>query len=245
MTLPFTGVDPGMQVEIWSDVVCPWCFVGKRNFEAALARFEHRDEVEVVWRSFELNPTAPPLVEGRYVDRLARKYGVDEPQAQAMIDRMTGTAASVGLEMRFDIARTGNTFDAHRLLHLARSRGLQGELKERLFTATFTEGEPVGDREALVRLAVEVGLDGDEARDALDGDAFADEVRADEAEATELDITGVPYFVVDRTFALSGAQLPDLLLRVLERSWAKRAARPVVVTAGEAADGCDDGDCAV
>jgi predicted DsbA family dithiol-disulfide isomerase len=212
-----------MEIEIWSDVVCPWCYIGKRNLEAALARFEHRDEVSLRWRSFELNPGAPAVVEGRYVERLARKYGVDVDRAQAMIDRMTGAAAAAGLDVRFDISRPGSTFDAHRLLHLARDRGVQGELKERLFAAMFTEGEPIGDPETLVRLAAEVGLDADEARAVLDGGAYADEVRADEAEARELDVTGVPFFLVDRTVALSGAQPPDLLLRVLDRAWANRA----------------------
>jgi len=213
-----------MEIEIWSDVVCPWCYIGKRNLEAALARFEHRDEMSLRWRSFELNPTAPAVVEGRYVERLARKYGVDVDRAQAMIDRMTGAAAAAGLDVRFDISRPGSTFDAHRLLHLAHDRGRQGELKERLFRAMFTEGEPIGDRDTLVRLAAEVGLDPDEARAVLDDGAYADEVRADEAEARELDVTGVPFFVVDRTVALSGAQPPDLLLRMLDRTWASRPA---------------------
>jgi predicted DsbA family dithiol-disulfide isomerase len=212
-----------MEIEIWSDVVCPWCYIGKRNFEAALARFEHRDAVSVRWRSFELNPGAPAEVEGRYVERLARKYGVDVEQAQAMIDRMTGSAAAAGLDIRFDISRPGSTFDAHRLLHLAHDRGRQGALKERLFAAMFSEGEPIGDRETLVRLAAEAGLDADDARAVLDDGGYADDVRADETEARELDVTGVPFFLVDRTVALSGAQPPDLLLRVLDRAWAKRA----------------------
>jgi predicted DsbA family dithiol-disulfide isomerase len=235
-----------MEIEIWSDVVCPWCYVGKRNFEAALARFEHRGEVTVRWRSFELNPGAPTEAKGRYVDRLSRKYGVDVAQAQAMIDRITSVGAAAGLDFRFDISRPGSTFDAHRLLHLAHDRGVQGELKERLFAAMFTEGEPIGDRETLVRLAADVGLDADEARAVLDGDAYADAVRADQAEARELDVIGVPFFVVDRTVALSGAQPPDLLLRVLDRAWADHAAaRPVVVTGDDPAPGCDDDTCAV
>jgi predicted DsbA family dithiol-disulfide isomerase len=228
-----------MEIEIWSDVVCPWCYVGKRNFERALDLFEHRDEVTVRWRSFELNPAAPAEVQGRYVDRLSRKYGVAIEQAQAMVDRITSVGAAAGLDFRFDIARPGATFDAHRLLHLAHDRGLQRELKERLFSAMFTEGEPIGDRDTLVRLATEVGLDDDEARAVLDDGAYADEVRADQAEAQELDVTGVPFFVVDRSVALSGAQPPELLLRVLDRAWATHAAaRPVVVTG-------DDDTCAV
>src|SRR5688500_8272521 len=165
-----------MEIEIWSDVVCPWCYVGKRNFERALEMFEHRDEVSVRWRSFELNPTAPAEVTGRYVDRLSRKYGVDVEQAQAMVDRNTSVGGAAGLARRCAIARPAGPFDAHCLLHVARERGLQGELKERLFSAMFSEGEPIGDRETLVRLAAEVGLDHDEARGVLDDGDYADEV---------------------------------------------------------------------
>ena len=131
-----------LKVEVWSDVVCPWCYIGKRRFEAALARFEHRDEVELVWRSFELDPSAPPssAERGTYAERIASKYGCSVTEAQAMIDNMTLTAAQEGLDLRFELARPGNTFDAHRLLHLALEHGLQGDLKERLDAATFTEG---------------------------------------------------------------------------------------------------------
>ena len=148
-----------MKVEIWSDVVCPWCYVGKRNFEAALAAFEHRDEIEVVWRSYELDPNAPAEREGTYADRIARKYGLDPGAARARLASMTSTAAGVGLDFKFDIARFGNTFDAHRVIHHAATRGLQAVVKERLLRAIFTEGEPIGSRDALVRLAVEAGLD--------------------------------------------------------------------------------------
>ena len=166
-------------MQIWSDVVCPWCYIGKRRFEAALADFPHRDEVEVVWRSFELDPSAPAEREGDYAARLSRKYGVSVPQAQAMIDRMVETGAGDGLELRFDRSRAGNTFDAHRVLHLAAERGVQGAVKERLFRATFTEGEPIGDRATLVRLAAEAGLDPDETAEALASGAHAEAVRDD------------------------------------------------------------------
>jgi len=186
-----------MKVEIWSDVVCPWCYVGKRRFESALGRFEHRDQVEVVWRAFELDPSAPPEREGAYAERLATKYRVDATEARAMIDRMVSTGAADGLELRFDRARPGNTFDAHRLLHLALDRGVQGALKERLLAATFTEGAPIGDADTLAGVAGLAGLDPDEARAVLDGDAYAAEVRADERRAATLGISAVPFFVVD------------------------------------------------
>ena len=208
-----------MQLEIWSDVVCPWCYIGKRRLEAALAEFTHADEVDLVWRSFELDPSAPPMREGDYVGRLASKYGTSAEQAQAMIDRMTETGAGAGLDLAFAKARPGNTFDAHRLLHLAHERGVQDALKERLFAATFTEGEPIGDRDALVRLAADVGLDPDEARAVLDSDAYGEDVRAEEAQAQAYGISGVPFFVVDRTFGVSGAQSSAVLLEVLQKAW--------------------------
>ena len=154
---------------------------------------------------------------GSYVDHLARKYGTGRDKAQAMIDQMTAVAAEAGLDFRFDIARPGNTFDAHRLLHLAADRGVQGALKERLLRATFTEGAPIADHGTLARLAVEVGLDDDEVRAVLATGRYADEVRADEAQARAFGITGVPFFVVDRTYGVSGAQPSDVLLQLLTR----------------------------
>src|SRR3954452_11887408 len=148
-----------MRIDIWSDVVCPWCYVGKRRFEAALASFPARDQVEVHWHAFELDPGAPATREGSYDERLAEKYGRSLDEAAQMTASMTATAAAEGLDFRFDIAKPGNTFDAHRLLHFAGERGMQVALKERLLLATFTEGEPIGDPTALVRLAVDVGLD--------------------------------------------------------------------------------------
>ena len=233
-----------MRVEIWSDVVCPWCYVGKRRFEAAMAAFAQRDEVEVVWRSFELDPSAPTEREGDYPTRLARKYGVDVVQAQAMIDRMVDAGAGDGLALRFDRSRPGNTFDAHRLLHLAAQHGVQDAVKERFLAATFTEGEPIGDRPTLVRLAAEAGLDAEAASETLASDAFADAVRADEREASRLGISGVPFFVVDGRYGVSGAQSPDVLLDVLERAWQERL--PAIVTiGGDTAPGCDGDACDV
>jgi predicted DsbA family dithiol-disulfide isomerase len=213
---------PSLSVEIWSDVVCPWCYIGKRRFEAALARFEHRDEVEVTWHSFELDPSAPATRTGPRVEMLAAKYGMSVEQAQAMHDQMTETAAAEGLAFAFDDAKDGNTFDAHRLIHLAAEHGLQDAAKERLMRAYFTEGEPIGDRETLIRLAAEIGLDAGQAREALEGDAHADAVRADEDLARRLGISGVPFFVLDRRYGVSGAQPADLLLQALERAWEER-----------------------
>ena len=215
------GVAPSMKVEIWSDVVCPWCYVGKRNFEAALAEFEHRDHVEVTWRSFELDPSAPAERSRDYAAHLAGKYGMSLAQARHMMETMSATGARAGLVLDFDRARPGNSFNAHRLLHLAGDRGVQAMLKERLLRATFSEGEPIGDRGTLLRLATEVGLPLEDAAAVLDSDAYAAEVRADESMALDLDISAVPFFVVDRTFGIPGAQAPNVMLRVLERAWEK------------------------
>ncbi len=208
-----------MRVEVWSDVVCPWCYIGKRRLEDALARFRHGDEIEVVWRSFELDPSAPRTREGDYATRLAGKYRVPVGEAEAMIDRMTRTGDDAGVDMRFDLARPGNTFDAHRLLHLAADRGVQDRLKERLMAATFTEGQPIGERDTLVRLAAEVGLDEEEARGVLESDAYAAEVRADERQAHAFGIDAVPFFVLDRRLGVPGAQPSDVLLAALEQAW--------------------------
>jgi predicted DsbA family dithiol-disulfide isomerase len=212
-----------MQVEIWSDVACPWCYVGKRRFEAALAQFEHRDDVAVTWRSFELDPAAPAERTGDRAERLAEKYGMTVEQAREAEQRLTAVAADEGLPFRFDIARSGSTFDGHRLIHLAETHGLQDEMKERLLRAYFTEGELMSDHDTLVRLAAEVGLDEREVRELLAGDRYADEVRADERTAGEFGISAVPTFVIDRKLGASGAQPPDALLDLLRQGWAKRS----------------------
>jgi predicted DsbA family dithiol-disulfide isomerase len=232
-----------MTVEIWSDVVCPWCYVGKRRFEQALAGFPGADAVDVVFRSFELDPGAPAEVTGDYAERLAAKYGTTLDKARGMLATMTDAGAEDGLDLRFDLARGGSTFDAHRLLHLAAEQGLQAELKERLMRATFTEGAPIGHRPTLVALAAEVGLDAAEAEQVLASGRYADEVRSDEAQARAYGITGVPFFVVDAKFGVSGAQPADVLRQVLDQAWGDR---PVpLVPVGGAGPGCEGDSCAV
>ena len=235
-----------LKVEIWSDVVCPWCYVGKRRFEEALARFEHRDEVELVWRSFELDPSAPPSAteQGTYVQRLASKYSRSVIEAQAMIDNMTETARKEGLDFRFDLARPGNTFDAHRLLHLALEHGRQDELKERFDRATFTEGSPVSDHSALRALAAQVGLPDTDVAAVLTSDLYADAVRADEAQARAYGISGVPFFVIDGRYGISGAQPADAVLQALDTAWSERTPL-TLVTPGGSAPSCEGDSCVV
>lgn len=212
-----------LPVEIWSDIACPWCYVGKRRLEAALAKLPDPERVELVWRAFELDPSAPRVLPAEpYAERLARKYGTSVAEGQAMIDRMTSVAAADGLDFRFDRIRPGNTFDAHRLLHLARDRGVQPAVKERFLRAYLTEGEPIGDRDTLARLAAEAGLDAAEVRRVLEGEAYAHQVRADEEEAHRLGIHAVPFFVLNRRYGVSGAQPVELLQRALAQAWEER-----------------------
>lgn len=212
-----------LRIDVWSDIACPWCYVGKRRLEAALTKFPH--DVEVVYRSFELDPSAPKLRENTgYVERLAAKYRLPVAQAQQMIDRMVRVGAEDGIEFRFDRVRAGNTFDAHRVLHLARERGKQAAMKERFVRGYFCEGLAIGDREALVAPAIEVGLDKMEVHDVLDSERYADDVRRDEQLAAELGISGVPFFVMAGRLGVSGAQASDVLLGALERARADVAA---------------------
>ncbi len=192
-----------VHVEIWSDIACPWCYVGKRRFETALAAFEERDDVQVTWRSFELDPQAPRERDVDSATHLAEKYGMTREEAQASQQNLANVAAGDGLDMRFDLARGGNTFDAHRLVHLAASHGLQDAMKERLMRAYFTEGE---------------------ARDVLASDCYAVEVRKDEGTAMELGISAVPFFVVDRHVGAAGAHPPEALLELLRRGAEARSA---------------------
>ena len=234
-----------MKVEIWSDVVCPWCYVGKRQFEAALAQFDHADEVAVEWRSFELDPSSPRSEDVPMSEILQRKYGMTEEQADQANRRMTELAASLGLEYHLDQVRRGNTFDAHRLIHLAAEHGRGDAMKERLLAAYFTEGRPVGDLDTLAELAAEVGLDADEVEATLHSDRYAAEVRDDEAMASSLGASGVPFFVIDGTYGISGAQGADVILQAMERAWAE--SHPVMVIAGGSDDqaDCVDGSCPI
>lgn len=211
-----------MKVEIWSDVACPFCYIGKRSFEDALARFEHADDVDVTWRSFQLDPTMPARVEGGLDGLLARKYGKTVEEAQGMNARVVDMAAGVGLEYHLDRAQPSNTLDAHRVLHLARARGLADSVKERLLRGYFVEGELLSDGPTLVRLGAEAGLDPAEVERVLAGDEHEAAVRAEADEAQGLGLGGVPAFVLDRRLLVSGAQPPEALLGALQQAWESR-----------------------
>jgi predicted DsbA family dithiol-disulfide isomerase len=230
-----------MQVEIWSDVVCPWCYIGKRRLETALEKFPHRDQVEVIWRSFQLDPS---VLEGEThptLPALAAKYGASEDAMRANMAQVEQIAAGEGLDYHLADGVSGNTLRAHELLHLAAEHGLRNELKERLLHAYFEEGRPVFDVDSLVALGAEVGLDETEAREALGDRRFLAAVHHDAATAQALGATGVPFFVVDRKYGAAGAQPAELLLQILERAWAD--ANPLITV--PAAEGCTDDSCAV
>ncbi|MFC8275368.1 DsbA family oxidoreductase [Streptomyces sp. NPDC057271] len=230
-----------MRVEIWSDIACPWCYIGKARFEKGLAEFAHRDEIEVVHRSFELDPNRPKGDTAPVIDMLAKKYGRTLDEARAMEAHVASNAHSEGLGYRTEGRDHGNTFDIHRLLHLAKERGRQNELLDLAYRANFAEERSVFDDETLVRLGAEAGLDETEVRTVLaDETAYADAVRADEREAAELGANGVPFFVLDRRYGISGGQPAEVFTQALEQAWQGRALQPV---GGDAA-ACDvDGTC--
>lgn len=247
-----------LQVEIWSDVACPWCFIGKRRFEAALAAFPHADHVEITWRSYQLSPDTPKGTGRPEAQALAEMKGISLAQVQQMFAQVTQVAAGVGLAYDFDRTLTFNTFDAHRLLHLAARVGgaaLADRTKEALFSAHFEHGADLGLTSALVDLAHTVGFgehgwDDDEVLTFLSGDDEADAVRADIADARAIGVTGVPFFVVDRRIAVSGAQPIEVFTQLLETSW--REANPLVtlsadtgIETGTDTGACTDDSCAI
>lgn len=208
-----------MQIEIWSDVICPWCYIGKRRFEMALANFAHKESINVVWRSFELDPKSPPQYPDTLEELLARKYDVSPQEAAAMNTRVTTVAKEIGLDYRLSAVRPGNTFAAHRLLHFAASRKLGDQATERVMHAYFSESLAVGDPSALASLAPEFGIAESEVLEMLESDAYSDAVRADEARAAKLGITGVPFFVIDEKMGISGAQAIEVFADALQKAW--------------------------
>ena len=231
-----------MRIEIWSDVVCPWCYIGKRRLEQALAEFDHGDQVEVLYRSFELDPSAPQEAVETTVEALARKWGTDVAGARQAMARGDEVAAEVGLHFRHHDAPRARTIDAHRLLHLARDLGLQAELKEALLAAYFTRGESMADHDVLRKVAADVGIDPSRADEVLGSDEYADAVEADLREAVSLGASGVPFYVVDRKYGISGAQPTEVFAQVLDKAWSD--SHPALDLVG-GADACGPDGCAI
>ena len=229
-----------MKVEIWSDVMCPFCYIGKRKFENALNQFAHKDEVEVIWKSFQLSPDMKTEPNKSTTQYLAETKGWSLKQAQEATQYVTDVAKKVGLTYNMDKAVVANSFDAHRFLHFAKEHGVQNEAKEQLLKAYFTEGLNTADHDTLIQLGTEIGLDAKELKALLDSDLYADKVRQDIYEAQQVGVRGVPFFVLNEKYAVSGAQESDLFLQALNQTWAETE-RPIVVADGET---CDiDGNC--
>jgi len=233
-----------VKIEIWSDVVCPWCYIGKRRLESALASFEHAAAVEITWRSFQLDPSASVSPTESVAEHLGRKYGGGEAAGREMVARVTAVAAEAGLSFeRYPDAWHANTRDAHRLLHLALAEGgptVQSRLKEAMLVANFTDAENLADHGLLARVAVAAGLEPDRVRAVLASQEYGDAVDADLAQAAAYGAGGVPFFVFDQRYAVSGAQPAEAFAQVLERAWADSHPAVDVLAGGEVcgSDGC-------
>lgn len=233
-----------MQIEIWSDIACPFCYIGKRRFESALAEFPHRDQVNVVYKSFELDPNAPKQLPHDVYDMLSSKYGMSREQAIAMNKNLVQQAAEEGLDFQFDTLQLTNTFDAHRLQQFAKSRGKGAAVAELLFRAYFTDSKNVSDHSTLADLAAEADLDREEVLAMLASEQFIDEVREEEEDGSQLGIRGVPFYVLDRKLAVSGAQASSAFLGALNQAW--EAHQPPLQVINSTNEGvCEDGSCVV
>lgn len=235
-----------MRIDVWFDLVCPFCHIGKRRLELAVEQFvaatpegEEPRDVDVIWHSYQLDRNAPAVEDGVVIDKIAAKYGKSREEMVAQHEAMASEAAEVGLDFQWEQLRGGNSFDAHRVIHLARARGLEQPVMERLMQAWYSEGAALGDRDTLVRLAVEAGLGEKDVREMLGGDDYGYDVRADEATATQIGVTAVPTFVLDQKFAVTGAQPVDGLVRALELTWADRGNAPEA--RGGGCGGCEGG----
>jgi predicted DsbA family dithiol-disulfide isomerase len=229
-----------MRVEIWSDVACPFCYIGKKRFEEAVQHFAQKDRVQVEWKSFQLDPGIQSNKYESIHDYLAEKKGWSPEYAQQMNEHVTQMAQEAGLDFKLDQAVVANSFDAHQLSHLAAKKGKQNELEEKLFAAYFTQGQNIADHAVLAKMGEELGFDKQEVLDALASKRFASQVKADIALGAEFGVRGVPFFVFDRKYAVSGAQASETFLEILEKAW--QEAKPVLQqTEGDACspeDGC-------
>ena len=218
-----------MKVEVWSDVVCPFCYIGKTHFDKALAQFAENENIEFVWKSFQLNPNLKTNLDQNLYEHLAESKGIAVEQAKGMGSHAAQMGAQSGLELNFDKSVVANSFNAHRLIHFAKSKGLQQEMKSRLFKAYFTEGKNIDDTETLIALAKEIGLNGEDAKAVLESNKYASDVNNDINESQQLGVRGVPFFVFDRKYAVSGAQPAEAFLQNLEKSFSEwRKANPNV-----------------
>ncbi|CAG9621642.1 DsbA family oxidoreductase [Sutcliffiella rhizosphaerae] len=219
-----------MKIEIWSDFVCPFCYIGKRRLESALEKFPHNEKVEIEFKSYELDPNAKSNPNTTVYESLAKKYGMPVEEAKKMSDNVAKQALEIGLVFNFDTAITANTFDAHRLAKYAETKGKASEMTESLLRSYFTDSKHIGDHEFLTELAEGIGLEAHEVKKVLAGEEYEKDVRFDEKEAREIGVQGVPFFVFNSKYAISGAQPPDVFLEALERVWEEENEKPKLQT---------------
>lgn len=232
-----------MKVDIWFDVRCPFCYIGKRKFEKALEKFPHKNEIEVNWHSFELDPTLKTNPEVNAVEHIAEIKGISKEQAEGMHEHVINVAKEVELDFNFDKSVVANSFNAHRLIQLAKTKSLANEAEEALFKAHFTEGKNIDDEETLIRTGVSIGLDKNEIKEIFSSDAFSEEVKQDEMQAQSFGIRGVPFFILNNKYAVSGAQSPDVFSQALSQAWTEfeKEKQPLIITEGESCSA--DGIC--
>ncbi|KIL46481.1 DSBA oxidoreductase [Jeotgalibacillus alimentarius] len=231
-----------MKIEVWSDYVCPFCYIGKRKLENALNKFEHKDQVEVIYRSFQLDPDAPKNASEDTVSALAKKYGMSYDQAVEMTNNVVAQAKEVGLDYDFSKMKRTNTQDAHRLTHFAADHGKDGVLTEKLLSAYFLESKHIGDHDQLVAIAEEAGLNGEKAREVLASDQYEGEMNADIQKAAQIGVSGVPFFVLENKYAISGAQPDEVFTQALEKVWEETNQSPLVNVGGQG-NACTDDSC--
>lgn len=210
-----------MKIEIWSDIMCPFCYIGKRNLETALKQFEHKDHLEIEWKSFQLDPSIPEGVTETNQEYLEKRKGMPAAQVKGMLDNVTQSAKQVGLEYHLDKSIVVNTLNAHKLIQFAKTKGLGDQAEERLFRAFFTEAKNIGNLDTLIELGQEIGLGAAELKPIFSDDNYTDLVRKDLLEAQQIGVQGVPFFVLDRKYAVSGAQPAETFLQSIERAYAE------------------------
>jgi predicted DsbA family dithiol-disulfide isomerase len=232
-----------MKIDIWSDVRCPFCYIGKRKFETALESFPAKDKVEVTWKSFQLDPALETRQGEDIFSYFTRAKGVSREQAEEMFSNVTGIAKEVGLEFNIPASVLANSFNAHRLIQLAKAKGLGSQSEEALFRIHFIEGKDINDKNTLLETGVSIGLDQSEVKAMLDSTAYTDEVRRDEEAAQAIGVRGVPFFVFNDKYAVSGAQSPETFLQVLEKSWSEYEPNKsnLQIIKGQSCD--TDGEC--
>jgi len=233
-----------MKIELWSDFACPFCYIGKKRFENALSKFAHKDQVEVIYKAYQLNPNAPKIMSGSAAESFAKGHGTTPEQATEKFKMFTDNAKTVGLDYRYDIIQLTNTFDAHRVAKWSNSFGLETEITDRFMKAYFTEGKNLADQKTLIELAKEIGLDAENTKRMLDSNDYSNQVNLEIQEAKQVGVQGVPFFVLNRKYGVSGAQQEEYFTQVLEQLW-EEDNKPKVISDSNEGHTCDDEGCSI